>query len=127
MNQSAETIKTWVNIISDDYMHYTQEQKDYVCNLASMFDFEILPGNRGVIGWTIMLDFDCKKKLVVVLLYCKPEFRGMSFIPMIKRLEEIAKENNAVEINIGKSIGVRDYANILGRFGYKPGGFSKEL
>lgn len=130
MKQSVEEIRKWVQIISDDYMHYTPEQYEYVCDRAKYFDFEVMPNESGVIGWITSRDFDCKKKLSVLLLYCKPEYRGRSFIPMLRRLEEIAKQEGVEEIIIGSSIsGYKEdkYNKMLDRLGYTPVSYNKRI
>lgn len=130
MKQSVAEIRKWVRLISDDYMHYTEEQFERVCAMASVFDFEIMPNEEGVIGWAVVLDFDCKKKLSVLLLYCKPEYRGLSFIPMLRRLEEIAKQEGVDEIIIGSSISgykCDKFNKVLSRFGYSLSGYKKGM
>ena len=130
MKQSAAVIRKWVQTISDDYMHYTAEQYERVCAMASVFDFEFLPNDEGVIGWITVQDFDSKKKMSVLLLYCKPEYRGRSFIPMLRRLEEIAKQEGVDEIIIGSSIsGYKGdkFNKVLSRFGYHLSGYKKGL
>ena len=130
MKQSAEVIKKWVDIISDDYMHYTDEQKKYVCKLASVIDFEIIDNDIGVIGWATMRDFDCKIKTNVLILYCKPEYRGNKFIPMLRRLENIARSEGAEKIIIGNSISgykSKIFDLIIKRNGYSNNGYLKGL
>lgn len=130
MKQSVVEIRKWVQIISDDYMHYTPEQYEHACAMASVFDFEVMPNEGGVIGWIVAQDFDCKKKMSVLLLYCKPEYRGRSFIPMLRRLEEIAKQEGVDEIIIGSSIsGYKGdkFNKVLSRFGYHLSGYKKEM
>ena len=130
MKASAVEIRKWVQLISNDYMHYSPEQFEHACAMASVFDFEVMPGDTGVIGWLTAQDFDCKKKLSVLLLYCRPEYRGRSFIPMLRRLEEIAKQEGAEEIIIGSSIsGYKGdkFNKVLSRFGYYLSGYKKGL
>jgi hypothetical protein len=98
--------------------------------MAGVFDFEVMSDDSGVIGWITTQDFDCKKKLSVLLLYCRPEYRGRSFIPMLRRLEEIAKQEGAEEIIIGSSIsGYKGdkFNKVLSRFGYYLSGYKKGL
>lgn len=130
MKASVAEIRKWVQIISDDYMHYSPEQLEHACGMASVFDFEVMPNETGVIGWMCVKDFDCKKKLSVLLLYCRPEYRGKSFIPMLRRLEQIAKEEGAEEIIIGSSIsGYKNekFNNALSRLGYCSSGYKKRI
>lgn len=130
MKQSVEEIRKWVQIISDDYMHYTPEQYERVCAMANTFDFEIMPNETGVIGWLVVEDFDCKKKMSVLLLYCKPEYRGRSFIPMLHHLEEIAKQEGVDEIIIGSSIsGYKGdkFNSALSKFGYSAATYIKRI
>lgn len=130
MKQSAEEIKKWVQVISDDYMHFSETEQEYVARCASVCDFELMPNDSGVIGWYTGVDFDCKKKMFVVLFYCRPELRGRSFIPMLERIEEIAKSENVESICIGDSIsGHKEsvFAKVLLRHGYKPSGFKKRI
>lgn len=130
MKMPVAVIKNWVDIISDDYMHWTDEQKEYILSLAQFFDFEIWKENLGCIGWKTVRDFDCKKKCNVLLLYCKPEYRGREFIPMVRRLEQIAKAEGAERIIIGESdSGYKEnkFSAVLSRLGYKNSGFKKDL
>ena len=111
-------------------MRYTPEQYERICAMANVFDFEIMPNEAGVIGWLVVEDFDCKKKMSVLLLYCKPEYRGHSFIPMLRRLEEIAEQEGVCEIIMGSSIsGYKEEKinKILSRFGYCLSGYKKRL
>lgn len=130
MKMSAEEIRKWVQIISDDYMHYTPEEIDWVVKIGQFIEGEILPDDAGVIGYIIIKDFDCKKKLSVVLLYCRPEYRGKYLRYMMRRIEEIAKQEEAVKISIGSSIsGYKEekFSRMLEYFGYKNNGYIKEI
>ena len=130
MKQSAEVIRKWVRLISDDYMHFTPEQEDYACQLASVCDFDIMPDGSGVVGYIIAKDFDCKIKMNVLLFYCRPESRGRSFIPMLRHLEKMAKANGAEKVIIGCSTsGYKEekFNRILERFGYSNCAYSKRI
>lgn len=128
MTKSVEEVRKWVQIISDDYMHFTDEQKEYILGIADIFCYEVLPDDSGVIGWLPVTDFDCKKKLSVVLLYCRPEKRGRYLSYMFRRLDEIAKQEGAVEIYIGDSVSgykSNKFNHILEYYGYVSCGHSK--
>lgn len=130
MKMSAEAIRNWVDVISDDYMHWTDEQKDYVCRMCANINWEIWKENIGCIGWLTLLDLDCKIKCNVLLLYCKPEYRGAEFLSMVKRLEEIAKSEGAEKIIIGESMSgykQEKFNSLFARLGYHNTGFTKDL
>lgn len=130
MKLSVVEVRKWVQIISDDYMHYSPEDMEYVVRMGSFLDVEVLPEEAGIIGYTIIKDFDCKKKLSVVLLYCKPEYRGRYLRYMFRCIEEIAKQEGAVKIFIGDSdSGYKEekFNRVLSYFGYKSGGHIKEV
>lgn len=130
MKQSAAVIRKWVRLISDDYMHFTPEQEDYVCQLGSVCDFDIMPDGSGVVGYIIAKDFDCKTKMNVLLFYCRPESRGRSFIPMLRHCEAVAKEHGVEKIIIGCSTsGYKEekFNRILERFGYSNCAYSKRI
>lgn len=130
MKQSVVEIKKWVRLISDDYMHFTSEQEDYACQLASVCDFDIMSDGSGVVGYIIAKDFDCKIKMNVLLFYCRPESRGRSFIPMLRHCESVAKERGVEKIVIGCSTsGYKEekFNRILERFGYSNCAYGKRL
>lgn len=130
MKLSEAEIKKWAQIISDDYMHYSKEEEDYIVSLAKVSEAEILPDDSGVIGYLCMKDFNCKKKLSVLLLYCRPEKRGLYLRYMMRRIEEIAKQEGASTISIGSSIsGYKEekFNRMLEYFGYKHDGYKKEI
>jgi hypothetical protein len=111
-------------------MHWTDIQKEYVCKMCEGVEWEIWKDNIGVIGWLTVIDFDCKLKTNVLLLYCKPEYRGLEFLPMIKRLEEIAKSEGAEKIIIGESMSEykeKKFNSLFSRLGYNNSGFIKDL
>lgn len=130
MKQSAAVIRKWVRLISDDLMHFTPEQEEHVCKLASVFDFEIMPDDSGLVGYYIAKDFDCKIKMNVLLLYCRPESRGRSFVKMLRLLEDAAHKAGVTEIIVGGSVTgykVDKLNNALERLGYRPSGYSKRI
>ena len=130
MKLSAEEVRSWVKQISDDYMHYSPEDFEYVVQMGWYLDAEVLPENAGVIAYTIVKDFDCKKKMSVVLLYCKPEYRGRYLRYMFRRIDEIAKQEGVVKIFIGDSDSKykeEKFNNILSYFGYRVSGHVKEV
>ena len=130
MKMSVEIIKSWVDIISDDYMHWTDSEKEYVIQTCLNLEWEVWKDNIGCIGWLTVRDFDCKIKTNVLLLYCKPEHRGSEFIPMIKRLEQIAKSDGAEKIIIAESMsGYKEqkFNTFFSRLGYQNSGFIKDL
>ena len=66
----------------------------------------------------------------VVLLYCKPEYRGRYLRYMFRRIEEIAKQEGAVKIFIGDSdSGYKEekFNRVLSYFGYRVSGHVKEV
>ena len=130
MKMSAAVIRSWVDVISDDYMHWTDSEKEYVVSVAQNLEWEIWKENMGCNGWMTVRDLDCKIKCNVLLLYCKPEYRGAEFIPMVKRLEQIAKSEGAEQIIIGTSMsGYKEqkFNALFSRFGYINSGFKKDL
>ena len=130
MKLSGAEIRRWAQIISDEYMHYNTEDIEYVVNIGCLLDCEILPEDAGVIAYTIIKDFDCKKKMSVVLLYCKPEYRGRYLRYMFRRIDEIAKQEGVVKIFIGDSDSKykeEKFNNILSYFGYRVSGHVKEV
>ncbi len=130
MKPSAETIKKWVNVCCSDYATLTDEQKEYVSILSDLCDYEELPDDSGVMVWYIAKDFDCKKRMSVLLLYCRPEKRGRYLRYMLRRLEEIAAQEGAVELAIGHSIsGYKEdkFNRMLQYFGYAPCVYSKRV
>lgn len=130
MKLSVAEIRKWVQQISDDYMHYSADDIEWIISLGQFIDGEVLPDRAGVIGYTVVKDFDCKKKISVVLFYCKPEYRGKYLRYMFRRIEEIAKQEGAVSISIGDSIsGYKEekFNHVLEHFGYKMSGHVKEV
>ena len=130
MKWSEVEIRKWARIISDDYMHYSDEDFEYIVSIWKYIDAEILPDDSGVIGYTIIKDFDCKKRMNVVILYCKPEKRGLYLRYIMRRIEEIAKQEGCIDIIIGRSVsGYKEekYAKMLEYFGYTPNGYSKRI
>ena len=130
MKLSEAEVRKWVQIISDDYMHYSPEDFEYVVKFGQYMDIELLPGDAGVIGYHIYKDFDCKKKMNVVLLYCRPEQRGLYLRYMMRRIEEMAKQEGVKKIIIGSSIsGYKEdkFNRILGYFSYRNNGYAKEI
>lgn len=130
MKLSEKEIRKWVLEISDDYMHFSPEHFERIVQLGSALESEVMFDGGGVISWITVIDFDCKKKLNVVLFYCRPEKRGRAFIPMLRRIEEIAKQEGAEKIIIGCSIsGYKEekFNRILTRFGYGYCGYTKEV
>ena len=130
MKMSEAEVRKWVQQISDEYMHYTPEEVEWVVQMGQFIDGEVLPNDAGVIGYIVMKDFDCKKKLSVVLLYCRPEYRGRYLRYMFRRIEEIAKQEGAVKIAVGASITGHKperFSHMLEYFGYRNNGFIKEL
>lgn len=130
MKLSAVEIRKWAQQISDDYMHYTPEEIDWAVKTGQYIDGEVLPDDAGIIGYMIVKDFNCKKKLSVVLLYCKPEYRGKYLRYMMRRIEEIAKQEGVSKVAIGSSIsGYKEekFNHMLEYFGYQSSGYIKEI
>ena len=121
MRQSEAVVRKWVQAISDDYMHYSPEDFEYVVRYAKYLEGEELPDDAGIIGYIIMKDFDCKKKMNMVLLYCRPEKRGQYLPYIMRRIEEIAKQEGVTDIIIGASdSGYKEkkFNDMLKYFGY---------
>ena len=130
MKLLEKQIRKWVQQISDNYMHYSVEDFEYVVQMGRFLDVDVLPDEAGIIGYVIVKDFDCKKKLNVVLLYCKPEYRGKYLRYMMRRIDEIAKQEGVVKIYIGDSdSGYKEekFNKMLSWFGYRSGGHVKEV
>lgn len=130
MKLSAAEIRKWVQTISDDYMHFDAEQFEWVISVVNVLEVDLLPEDAGGIAYLITKDFDCKKKLSVVLLYCKPEYRGKYLRYMMRRIEEIAKQEGASKVAIGSSIsGYKEakFDRMLEYFGYQHNGYIKEI
>lgn len=130
MKPSAEKIKKWVSICSDDYAHLDEDEREHVMNMCAFCDYEELPEDAGVFAWIISRDFDCKKKMLVLILYCRPEKRGRYLRYMLRRLEEIAKQEGATQIAIGRSVsGYKEerFNSMLQRFGFAPCAYSKGI
>lgn len=111
-------------------MHYSLEDLEYVVTYAKYFDVDLLPEDAGLIAYTVYKDFDCKKKMTVLLLYCRPEYRGRYLRYMFRRIEEIAKQEGAVKILLGDSdSGYKEdkFNKVLEYFGYKSSGHYKEI
>ena len=130
MKPSAETIKKWVNAYCDDCTPLTQDQRNYVAAMCEVCEYEELPNDAGVFTWIVVKDFDCKKRMCVLILYCRPEQRGRYLRYMFRRFDEIAKQEDAVEVSIGHSIsGYKEdkFNRMLEYFGYTPSGYSKRF
>lgn len=130
MKPSAEIIKKWVDIYCDDCLPLTQDQRGYISELCKVCEYEELPNDAGVFTWCVMKDFDCKKRMSVLILYCRPEKRGRYLRYMLRRLEEIAAQEGAVELAIGHSIsGYKEnkFDRMLQYFGYAPCAYSKRI
>lgn len=124
MKQPVNVLRKWIKIISDDYMHWDSEYIDNVIlPMAKTCFFEILPDDKGVIGYIPFMDWDKKKKLAMQLLYLKPEHRCMTnFCEMIQLIDSTAKEFNCDEIQIGYSVsGYKEekFNKLFSRYGYK--------
>lgn len=130
MKPSAEVTRKWVDIYCDDCVPLTDIQREYVSQLCEFCDYEELPDDAGVMLWHLAKDFDCKKRMSVLILYCRPEKRGRYLRYMFRRLEEIAKQEGAVELAIGRSIsGYKEekFNRMLQRLGYLPCVYSKRF
>lgn len=130
MKPSAEKIKKWVDAYCSDCVTLTDPQIEYVSSLCDVCDYEELPDDAGVMMWHIAKDFDCKKRMSVLILYCRPEKRGHYLRYMLRRLEEIAAQEGAVELAIGRSIsGYKEdkFNRMLQHFGYAPCVYSKRF
>ena len=130
MKASVETIRKWAQQISDDFMHYSAEEFEYIVQLGSVLEYEILPDDVGFIGYVIIKDFDCKKKMNVVILYCKQEYRGRYLRYMMRRIEEIAKQEGVARVLIGDSTSgykQEKFNNMLEYFGYRHSAYCKEF
>lgn len=111
-------------------MHFSAEDIEYVVKFGQYLDVILLPDDAGVVGYTIVKDFDCKKKMSMVLFYCRPEKRGLYLRYMFRKIEEIAKQEGVTKVIIGNSVsGYKEekFNRMLSYFGYKSGGYSKEI
>ena len=102
-------------------MHYSDEDFEDVVQCGKVLDVDLLPEDAGGIAYTIYKDFDCKKRMNVLLFYCRPEYRGRYLRYMFRRLEEIAKQEGVAEILIGASdTGYKEdkFNKMLNYFGY---------
>ena len=130
MKLSEAEVRKWAKLISDDYMHYTPEGLEYAVRLGCGLDAIVLPEDAGVVGYVVVKDFDCKKKMSVILCYCKPEYRGKYLRFMFREIERTAKQEGAVKIFIGDSdSGYKEekFNRMLSYFGYKTSGHVKEI
>lgn len=131
MKASEDQIRKWVQIIKNDLRLFDNEDDIfYIATICKYTEFDILPNDAGVIGYLIHKDFDCKKKMSVVLLYCKPEYRGKYLRYMMRRIEEIAKQEGANKISIGSSISgykQEKFGRMLEYFCYRNNGYIKEI
>lgn len=130
MKLSEAEVRKWVDIISDDITDISEEDKAYVTRYGQYLDIDVLPNDAGIIAYSIIKDFDCKKKMSVVILYCRPEYRGRYLSYMFRRIEEIAKQERAIKVVIGDSVSgykEKKFNNMLGYFGYGRCGYSKEI
>lgn len=130
MKLSEAEVRKWVQRISDDYMHYSPEDIEYIVKYGCYLDAEVLPNDSGVFAYSVVKDFDCKKKMSVILFYCRPECRGQYLRYMFRRIEEIAKQEGAVKIFMGDSdSGYKEnkFNRVLERFGYRSSGHCKEI
>ena len=130
MKLSEAEIRNWVKIISDEYMHFDEAGIERAVSLGKLLEVDLLPEGAGGIGYHIYEDFDCKKRMGVVIFYCKPEQRGKYLVYMLHRIEEIAKQERVHKITIGSSIsGYKEekFGRMLKYFGFKDNGFIKEI
>lgn len=130
MKASEAIIRKWAKIYNDDLHVYEPKNYEHVRKFCSLLDYEELPEDSGIIGWIIAEDFDCKKRMNVVILYCRPEKRGRYLRYMFRRIEEIAKQEGCVDIIIGRSVsGYKEekYIKALSYFGYTPNGYNKRI
>lgn len=130
MKLSVEEVRKWVQLINDECMSFNEEQLEYVLRFGDKVDAIVLPEDAGVVGYTVAKDFDCKKKMYVVLFYCRPEYRGQYLVYMFRRIEEVAKQEGATSIFIGDSISgykEKKFNRMLEYFGYVSSGHKKEI
>ena len=130
MKLSEAEIRNWVKIISDEYMHFDEAGIERAVSLGKLLEVDLLPEGAGGIGYHIYEDFDCKKRMGVVIFYCKPEHRGKYLVYMLQRIEEIAKQERVHKITIGSSIsGYKEekFGRMLKYFGFRDNGFIKEI
>ena len=115
-------LKYWIDKISDDYGHFTDEQKDILLNIVCPQLNITEYGDDGVMAWIGVSDVDFIKKASAVVFYVVPEKRGTSlFLRMIKDFERQAKDDGATECIVGPSIsGYKEekFNRIFSRFGY---------
>lgn len=130
MKPRAATIRKWVKIYSEEMGGLSEEQVSYIYSISGICDYEELPEGSGFILYMIAKDFDCKKRMSVLVLYCRPEKRGLYLRYIFRRLEEIARAEGVVEVAIGHSIsGYKEdkFERMLTRMGYEPSIYSKRV
>lgn len=130
MKLSEAEVRKWAQIISEDIMHFSKEDIEHVVMYGQYLDAILLPEDAGIVGYTIVKDFDCKKKMCMVLFYCKPEYRGRYLRYMFRRMDEIAKQEGVAQITIGDSISgykSEKFNSMLEYFGYRKSGHIKEF
>lgn len=130
---NSEKILYWANEIQNDLgtikdFVYTV---DYFNSLGNDLIIYEMPEKTGVIMCFISEDWNGNKYCAEMLMYIKPEYRGkaMSFRAIIKKIQEIAKENECQYVNIGADIGYRDEKTlkIIKKLGYKNETFRRFL
>lgn len=115
-------IKFWLDKISDDYAHYSAEEKNFllerICPMLKITEY----GNDGIMAWLGVSDVDLAKRASLIVFYVVPEKRGGSlFLRMIKDFERQAKDDGATECIVGPSIsGYKEekFNRIFSKFGY---------
>lgn len=121
MRLSEAEVRKWVKLYSDEIMHFNEEDIEYVVRMGQYLDVILLPDNAGLVGYITYKDFDCKKKMNVVILYCRPEKRGLYIGYMFRKIEEVAKQEGVTDIILGASAsGYKEekFNKMLNRFGY---------
>ena len=130
MKLSEAEVRKWAKLYSDELMNFNDEDFEYIVGIGKLLDVILLPEDSGIIGYITNKDFDCKKKLSVVIFYCKPEQRGKYLRYMFREIERVAKQEGAVKVSIGSSIsGYKEakFNRMLEYFGYRNNGYIKEI
>lgn len=130
MKLSEAEIRKWAQKISDELLHFSTEDMEHIVKYGQFLDTILLPEDSGVIGYTTYKDFDCKKKMNVVIFYCRPEYRGRYLRYMFRKIEEVAKQEKVTKVLIGDSVSgykEKKFNRMLEYFGYRSSGHVKEI
>lgn len=115
-------LKYWIDKISDDYGHFTDEQKDILLNIVCPQLNITEYGDDGLMAFTMVADVDFVPRASLVVFYIVPEKRGGPlFFKMLKDFEVGGKLRGAELLCVGESISgykAEKFNRIFQRFGY---------